>query len=146
MGVAGLAGFRQRCGSITQAESKDLWERGWDALLAAAEAANAAVGETDPARRFLALLGSAIASGRAHVASRTGAVPLPNLGPGVGGTATVWRLTWASASGGPRGSSAREASECSWALVYLGPPRPSAVGWKPGNAGTCGGWGLMLKF
>ncbi|WP_180957382.1 DUF927 domain-containing protein [Brevibacterium aurantiacum] len=67
--------FAVQNGSITDAQHDGYWERGWEALLAAAEAADAAVGETDPARRFVTLLGSAMASGRAHVASRDGGYP-----------------------------------------------------------------------
>lgn len=81
-GIASLAwgwqvwlAFATEAGAITDVEQADLWQRGWSALLEAAEAASASVGETDPTRRFLALLGSAISSGRAHVASRKGGCP-----------------------------------------------------------------------
>ena len=67
--------FAIEVGAITDEQRDRLWQRGWTALLAAAEAANVAVGETDPAQRFLVLLGSAVSSGRAHVAARDGGCP-----------------------------------------------------------------------
>ncbi|MDN5796722.1 MAG: DUF927 domain-containing protein [Intrasporangium sp.] len=72
--------FAVEVGAITDEQRDRLWERGWTALLAAAEAANAAVGETDPAKRFLVLIGSAVASGRAHVAARDGGCPASDPG------------------------------------------------------------------
>lgn len=62
-------------GAISEGQRGSLWNRGWTALLDAAEAADASVGETDPAKRFMVLLGSAVASGRAHVAARGGGCP-----------------------------------------------------------------------
>lgn len=72
--------FAVETGAVTPTDRDALWERGWVALLAAAEAADAAVGETDPAQRFLTLVGSALASGRAHVATRQGGCPASNPG------------------------------------------------------------------
>lgn len=81
-GIASLAwrwgvwlDFSLDIGAITREQQQSFWARAWSALLDAAEASNAAVGETDPARRFLTLLGSAVASGRAHVATRDGNCP-----------------------------------------------------------------------
>lgn len=67
--------FAVEIGAISEDKRGSLWNRGWTALLDAAEAADASVGETDPAKRFMVLLGSAVASGRAHVATRGGGCP-----------------------------------------------------------------------
>lgn len=61
--------------AVTADEASTLWDRGWRALLAAGAAAEASVGETDPGKRFLDLLSSAVGRGLAHVASRKGGCP-----------------------------------------------------------------------
>lgn len=68
--------FAVEAGALTEEEKTALWERVWAGLgdMAAAQAEHQAA--EDPAARFLALLGAAIASGRAHVAdAKDGAEP-----------------------------------------------------------------------
>jgi hypothetical protein len=67
--------FAQATGAVTPEQSEQLWERGWTALgaLATDQARHQRV--SDPARLFLALLGGAVASGRAHVAGPDGQEP-----------------------------------------------------------------------
>lgn len=80
--VAGLAfglevflRFTRDVGALSEAEALAFWERGWTALGEAAGAQVEHVASADPTRRFLDLLASAIASGRAHVVSEKGAEP-----------------------------------------------------------------------
>lgn len=54
--------------ALTEPEARELSERCWAALGQVAESQAQHVGTDDPARRFIELLGSAIASGLAHVA------------------------------------------------------------------------------
>ncbi|MCZ6859211.1 MAG: toprim domain-containing protein [Alphaproteobacteria bacterium] len=55
--------------AITSDERAALWRQCWKALLEAAEAQAGYQADEEPVSRFLALLGSAIASGQAHVAA-----------------------------------------------------------------------------
>jgi hypothetical protein len=77
--------FAQSAEAITEQESNELWSRAWSALgrAVAAQAHHQRGGE--PAQRFLELLGSSIASGRAHLAGTDGGRPL------VDGGAWGWR-------------------------------------------------------
>jgi hypothetical protein len=61
--------------AITKNECEDLWERCWQALTDAAAAQATHQRASEPARRFLELLTAALANGKAHVASHTGAFP-----------------------------------------------------------------------
>jgi hypothetical protein len=67
--------FAQATGAVAPEQSEELWRRGWTALgaLATDQARHQRV--SDPARLFLALLGGAVASGRAHVAGPDGQEP-----------------------------------------------------------------------
>jgi Domain of unknown function (DUF927) len=60
---------------VSDAERGELWERGWDALIEAAEAHTENVGAAEPAALFLRLLGAALASGSAHIADEAGNAP-----------------------------------------------------------------------
>jgi hypothetical protein len=69
--------FATEIGALTRAEAEATFARVWDALgQSAAHQAQHQVGE-EPARRFLDLLGSALAGGYAHVASDEGLSPEP---------------------------------------------------------------------
>ncbi len=62
-------------GALTADEHKTLWQRVWTALLeVAAEQAGHQASE-DPAGRFLALVSSSFAAGRAHLADESGGEP-----------------------------------------------------------------------
>ncbi len=67
--------FAREAGALTEAEATAMWERVWTALGAAAAGQRDHQGGEAPARRFLDLLASALASGRAHVAGPTGEEP-----------------------------------------------------------------------
>jgi len=68
--------FATETGAIEQEKAAELWRECWDALLAAGEAQAGHLTSEEPVRRFLALLGAAITSGKAHVAdARTGGEP-----------------------------------------------------------------------
>ena len=67
--------FAQAAGALSEAEAQSLWERGWQALGRAADAQGEHLASADPVQRFFELLASAIASGRAHVASDGGTEP-----------------------------------------------------------------------
>ncbi len=77
--------FASEVGAVEEREAEDLWSRGWRALceVAAEQGHHQAAG--DPTRRFRELLGAAIASGAAHVASVPGLEPKT---PGAWG----WRI------------------------------------------------------
>jgi len=67
--------FAEQVGAITDKEREGLWRRGWQALGQAAGAQAAHQGVSEPTRRYLELLGAALASGRAHVAGPDGNAP-----------------------------------------------------------------------
>lgn len=67
--------FAEEAGAITDKERGNLWRRGWQALGQAATAQAAHQGASEPTRRYLELLGAALASGRAHIAGSDGGVP-----------------------------------------------------------------------
>lgn len=75
LGLETFLRFARDVGALSEAEALALWERGWAALGEAAAAQVEHVASADPTRRFLELLASAIASGRAHVASEDGTEP-----------------------------------------------------------------------
>jgi hypothetical protein len=60
--------FASDIGAISDAERRELWQECWRSLRQASRAQDAHQRSEDPTRRFLALLGAAIASGKAHVA------------------------------------------------------------------------------
>ncbi len=67
--------FSVQSGAITQAERDHLAERCWEALLSGAAQQGKHQAETEPAARFLDLLCSLLASGRAHLQAREGGEP-----------------------------------------------------------------------
>jgi hypothetical protein len=75
LGLRCFLTFAQECGAITEAEAKRLWGEGWTALGEVAREQTAHQAASDPARRFLELLGAAIASGQAHIAGPDGGEP-----------------------------------------------------------------------
>ena len=67
--------FAEDAGVLSAEETAALWRRGWKALGQAASIHSSHQVAAEPAGLFLRLLGSAIASGRAHVAGADGAQP-----------------------------------------------------------------------
>jgi hypothetical protein len=76
LGLRYFLAYAHEAGALDQAERDALWANWWAALgeAAAAQATHQRAGE--PARRFIQLLGAALASGAAHVAGRDGDEPL----------------------------------------------------------------------
>lgn len=70
-----LADFAVEIDALTPADRSALLARVETALRSAAEDQAAEQVESDPARRFVALVRAALSSGRAHLASRTGTQP-----------------------------------------------------------------------
>ncbi len=67
--------FSVECGAITDAEQQALWERCWNALLAAGAAQATHHQDAEPTGRFLQLLRACLGSGRVHLAATTGDMP-----------------------------------------------------------------------
>jgi len=67
--------FAQDIGAVTESQVLDLDDRCWKALGRAAEAQSAHLRAADQVERFLQLICSALASGRAHLANSDGDVP-----------------------------------------------------------------------
>jgi hypothetical protein len=67
--------FAVEAGAITLAEEQNLRERGWQALIDAADAQATHQIASEPAQHFLRLIRAALASGRAHVADPDGNPP-----------------------------------------------------------------------
>ncbi len=68
--------FACEAGAIDDGQRISLWQQGWQTLLEAAEAQAGYQTDEEPTARVLALLGSAITSGQAHVAdAETGGQP-----------------------------------------------------------------------
>jgi len=67
--------FARCAGAITEREHDALWLRVWSALGDQATAQAAHLADAEPARRFIDLLGSALGSGKAHLAGTDGGEP-----------------------------------------------------------------------
>jgi hypothetical protein len=85
-GVGAFLVFARSAGALSDGECSELWTQAWQALGEAARAQGDHQAGADPAHRFVELLRSAIASGRAHVAGSDG--NRPDAGEGTWG----WRL------------------------------------------------------
>jgi hypothetical protein len=86
LGLRYFLTFAHEVGAVDERRSEDLWARGWQALCEVArdQMQHQAAGE--PTLRFRQLLGAAVASGAAHVATRSGTEPST---PGAWG----WRIS-----------------------------------------------------
>ena len=67
--------FAESCGAINLSERRQLTAQCWDALKLAAGAQAKHQIEAEPVQRFLSLLRSAVSTGQAHLASRSGEMP-----------------------------------------------------------------------
>lgn len=67
--------FAVEAGAVTPAEAAELWQRGWAALVEAGRAQASQQAASEPTARFLELLGAALASKRAYIATRAGDQP-----------------------------------------------------------------------
>ena len=79
IGFSTFLAFAADSGAIDANERARLWQACWTALGQAAARQSDCQAASEPARRFLDLLGAALAAGRAHVASLDGDAP-PNAG------------------------------------------------------------------
>jgi hypothetical protein len=90
--------FVLEVGALTKAEADEMWQRCWEAMGKAAAAQAKHQAASDPVWRFLELLNSAIASGRAHVAGDDGNQPDQPAAWGwrkvVGGAGENGRAEW----------------------------------------------------
>ena len=75
IGVRCFLRFAADVGAIDEPENARHWREAWDALRAAGAEQERHIAASDPVSRFLALLGSSIASGAAHVAGSDGDKP-----------------------------------------------------------------------
>ncbi len=87
LGLKYFLAFAEEAGAVTTEEAAELWERGWKAILGAAASQAGHQVASEPARRFVELISSAVASGRAHIAATSGEKPQGNAG------ALGWRKT-----------------------------------------------------
>jgi hypothetical protein len=75
LGLRYLLAYAHDAGAISVEELHSLWRRGWQALTQASSTQAAQQQANEPAHRFLQLVTSALASGRAHIASCSGHHP-----------------------------------------------------------------------
>lgn len=87
LGLKYFLRYAEEVGAVTEEGAAELWERGWTAILGAAATQEDHQSASEPAARFMGLLSSAIASGRAHLATTNGERPKDNAG------ALGWRKT-----------------------------------------------------
>jgi hypothetical protein len=87
LGLKYFLEYAEDAGVVTAEEAEKLWERGWNSLLGVATVQEGHQAASEPAKRFIELLRSAISSGRAHLASTAGGRPEENAG------ALGWRKT-----------------------------------------------------
>jgi len=89
--------FARDANAIDETQTQGLWQRGWKAFgeTAAVQAANQATQE--PTTRYIQLLQSAIAAGKAHVTAADGTAP-------VSATTWGWRALWPSSDEQPQGT------------------------------------------
>jgi hypothetical protein len=92
--------YAEDVGALSTPDTNDLWDRAWKALGQAALAQGQHQEASEPTTRFLELLGTAITSGRAHLASKDGDRPERaegcgwRLRPGYGSEAQGARVGW----------------------------------------------------
>ena len=118
-GLESFIDFAQEVKAIDAETADELRQRGWDALLEAAEQQHQHQAASEPARRFLDLLTSAITSGRSHLAEPTGGSP---LGPK--------RWGWREVPRGQEYEWAAQGTRIGWVdkeEVYLDPDAALAV-------------------
>lgn len=67
--------FAESIGAVTKEERTELWDRAWPTLLEVGRAQGVHQEASEPVQRFIELLGAALASGVAHVATAEGNAP-----------------------------------------------------------------------
>jgi hypothetical protein len=110
LGLRYFLDFAREVGALGRVGRDVHWRRGRKALLEAAGTQAEQVEDAEPAGHFLRLLDSALASGRAYVAGKTGDEPVRPVSPGAWG----------------------------WRLVEVGTGEHMRTEWRP--SGDCVGW------
>jgi hypothetical protein len=130
IGFACFLAFALDCGALTAAKADEYARRVWRGLREAAGAQTAHQQSEDPARRFVELLGAALTSGSAHVATAEGGRP---ENAGVWG----WReMSWDTGSRRVCGSDGSIATTCAWSRRL---PTRRRNRWRRTGAGSaCG--------
>ena len=131
IGIRYFLAYAQDVGAFTASETDELWKRCWSALLIGAESQSANQADTEPAQRFIQLLGAAISSGRAHIAGADGAEP---DNPEAWG----WRLLPAGTGDFRRQEWRSFGERIGWTNgqdLYLGPDASYAAAQKLGKEG-----------
>jgi hypothetical protein len=129
LGLQHFFDFALQAGAIDQVLHEALCRQGWEALLEAARHQAAAVAGQDPAELFLRLLASAITSGRAHLASRSGGRPAKAASWG-------WRRRKVGTGGYARNQWDARGSQIGWLDgkdVYLDPDAAYAEAQRLGD-------------
>jgi hypothetical protein len=67
--------FAHEAGAINEGQRRELWAKWWEALCKVNREQAAQQAESNPAKRFVELLGSAISAGKAHLAAANGNAP-----------------------------------------------------------------------
>ena len=117
LGLKYFLRFACDAGALTKEKSESLFKRGWQVLKTAGEQQAGHQAEAEPTRRFLELLGAAIASGKAHVAAPSGTEP--RNAPAWG-----WREHWAGAGENERREWRAQGERVGWVDgndLYLNP-------------------------
>ena len=121
--------FSVECGAITASEQQALWERCWNALLAAGAAQATHHQDAEPTRRFLQLLAACLGSGRGHLAAIDGGVPKHPQAWG-------WRESSVGIGNSARGEWRAQGQRIGWvadADIYLEPVAAFAAVQELGN-------------
>ncbi len=143
-GLAGLVAFAVECGAMRPEEADAVSALAWRGLRAAAGEQVAHQQSEEPARRFLELLGSALASGRAHVDTMSGGVPDVTAdgverGPADGADSNDVEMFEPSDGTRPHDRGAQSFWSDRWGWSYhrgQWEPRGPLVGWLDADAGA----------
>jgi hypothetical protein len=137
VGLKYFLGFAQGAGAIATREAEALWRRGWLALGQVAARQDAYHKASEPTRRFVELLLSAMASGHAHIAGPDGSQPEDTP------EAWGWRLKTIGSGLNERGERQPQGDRVGWIdgeTVYLDPDASyrSAQAMAAGSADALG--------
>jgi hypothetical protein len=75
LGLRYLLTFAETVGAVTPERKRELWTRGFTALMKAGEDQAAQIQATEPASQFLRFLSASLMSGRSHMANPNGGKP-----------------------------------------------------------------------
>jgi hypothetical protein len=133
LGLRYFLQFARASEVISAAKAEELWRWGWGALLQAGDRQSAHQAASEPTRRYLELLASALASGRAHVADIEGHIPA---------NPAAWGWREAGRSGAyPQQAWEPQGERIGWLEsedLYLNPDAAYHIVKKLGDVGTDG--------